>query len=133
MPEIEVEITRREQSTTSEVHIRQHRVAVDRPLAKGGADQGPMGGELLLAALGGCFMSTLIAALTARELSVRDLAVRVSGTVDGTPPRFQSAKLEVRGSGLAQGELEKLVTVAERSCIVANTLRANLELTVAVV
>ena len=42
--------------STSEATLRTHKVLVDRPVAKGGADQGPMGGELFLAGLGGCFM-----------------------------------------------------------------------------
>ena len=31
----------------SEAAIRGHRVAVDRPVEKGGGDSGPMGGEFL--------------------------------------------------------------------------------------
>ena len=37
--------------------MRSHQVLVDRPVEKGGADEGPMGGELFLAAVGGCFMT----------------------------------------------------------------------------
>lgn len=38
---------------------RSHRVVIDRPAAKGGEDRGALGGECLLVALGGCFMSNL--------------------------------------------------------------------------
>jgi putative redox protein len=48
--------------TTSEATMRQHKVLVDRSAAKGGTDLGPMGGELFLSAVGGCFMSNLLAA-----------------------------------------------------------------------
>ena len=51
--------------TTSETTIRGHRVTIDRPIEKGGTDAGPMGGELFLASVGGCFMSTLLAAIRA--------------------------------------------------------------------
>ena len=32
-------------AAASEAAIRQHRVLIDRPVAKGGSDMGPMGGE----------------------------------------------------------------------------------------
>lgn len=130
MPEINVEVRRMEQSTSSEGEVRGHRLLIDRPPAKGGADRGPMGGELLLVGLGGCFMSTLIAALQARELRVEGLAVTVRGTLEGTPPRYESALVEVRGQGLDAETFDKLITMAERACIVANTLRPCLRLEV---
>ena len=34
---------------------RDHTVTIDRPREKEGTDAGPMGGELLLLALGGCY------------------------------------------------------------------------------
>ena len=40
--------------STSKGVARSHTVLIDRPVPKGGADQGPLGGELLLLALGGC-------------------------------------------------------------------------------
>jgi hypothetical protein len=40
-------------ASTSEATIGRHRVLIDRPAAKGGADAGPMGGELFLAAVTG--------------------------------------------------------------------------------
>ena len=60
----------RVEDTTIEGAARQHRVVIDRPEAKGGRDQGPMGGELLLLGLGGCFLSNLIAAARARKVAV---------------------------------------------------------------
>ena len=54
-------------ASTSEAAVRQHKILIDRPAAKGGDDRGPMGGELFLAAIGGCFMSNLLAAIKARE------------------------------------------------------------------
>ena len=74
--------------TTIEGSARHHRVAIDRPEAKGGRDRGPMGGELLLLGLGGCFLSNLIAAAKAREVTAEDLAVSVTATLADAPPRF---------------------------------------------
>src|SRR5579863_9424222 len=63
--EIKVQLLQVGDSTT-EAAMRTHRVLIDRPGEKGGADAGPMGGELFLASLGGCFMSNLLAAIRAR-------------------------------------------------------------------
>ena len=81
-----------------------------------------MGGELLLAALGGCFMSNLIAAAAARSVTVEALAVVVRGSLGAAPPRFDAIEMEVQGRAGDPGVLDKLVTIAERACIVHNTL-----------
>ncbi len=52
---------------------REHRAIMDRPQAKGGENRGAMGGEHLLMALGGCFMSNLLAAVQSREAEVSDV------------------------------------------------------------
>ena len=130
MPDITVAVTRVGDTTTSRAQIRTHAVAIDRPEAKGGGDQGPMGGELLLASLGGCFMSNLIAALQARELPADRLTATVTGTLDGQPARFQQLVMEVSADGLSPEELTKAVTIAERGCIVANTLKPVLPVTI---
>jgi putative redox protein len=122
MADLVVTITRLEQTSTSASTMREHTVLVDRPADKGGQDRGPMGGELLLAALGGCFMSNLIAAANARLVRVEGLAVVVRGALSSAPPRFAAIELEVRGRTDNPGELDKLVTIAERACIVHNTL-----------
>ena len=116
-------------ASSSEVAIRGHSVAVDRPAAKGGTDAGPMGGELLLGALGGCFMSTLLAAIAAREVGVSEVVVTVEGTLEDAPSRFTAATLHVRARCEDAAALAKLVAMAERGCIVANTLRGALGVT----
>lgn len=122
MADLMVTVTRVQQSSTSEGAIREHRVLIDRPADKGGQDRGPMGGELLLAALGGCFMSNLIAAAVARSVTVEDFTVVVRGTLAAAPPRVASIEMEVRGRAGDLAALDKLVTIAERACIVHNTL-----------
>jgi putative redox protein len=104
--------------------VRAHSVLIDRPTDKGGADRGPMGGELLLLALGGCFMSNLLAAIRARESAVSDVRITVDATVDGTPERMTGYTVRVAARYQDASEMEKLVTIAERGCIVANTLKA---------
>jgi putative redox protein len=122
MADLVVTVTQLQQTSTSESAMREHRVLVDRPTDKGGQDRGPMGGELLLAALGGCFMSNLIAAAVARSIQVEGLAVVVRGSLGSAPPRFAAIEMEVQGRADDPGALDKLVTIAERACIVHNTL-----------
>ncbi len=117
-------------AATSEAAIRTHRVLVDRPEAKGGENRGPMGGELLLAALGGCFMSNLLAAIRARWAPVANVRARVSGTLVETPSRLEAVEMQVSAECEDRDLLSKLVTIAERSCIVANTLRSCVKLSV---
>jgi putative redox protein len=117
---------------TSEAHIRDHNVTIDRPGSKGGHDAGAMGGELLLAALGGCFNSNLLAAIKARDLTIDDIAIEVRGNLVDTPKRFDSIEMVVKSAYPDRDEFQKLVTISERSCIVANTLKDGAELTVSV-
>jgi putative redox protein len=116
--------------SSSRIAVRHHRVDVDRPVAKGGADRGAMGGELLLGALGGCFMSTLLAAVAARDVGVSDVDVTVRGTLGEGPGRFTAVHLHVDARCDDAAALEKLVAMAERGCLVANTLRGAVDLTV---
>lgn len=130
MPDITVEVSQLEGSSASQGCVRSHNVQMDRPADKGGEDRGPMGGEVLLLGLGGCFMSNLIAAIKARGVAVSGLKTVVRGTLEGNPARFTAATLEVYGAGIPDDEFDKLITVAERGCIVANTLSRALALEV---
>jgi putative redox protein len=116
--------------STSEAAIRQHKVAVDRPAAKGGDDQGPMGGELFLAAIGGCFMSNLLAAIKGRQAEVSDAHTEVIGTLGESPARFTAVELNVTAKYADREQFEKLVEIADRGCIMMNTLRGKLDITV---
>lgn len=128
---IEVEV-RQVGPSTAEGEARGHRVQVDRPTDKGGADAGMMGGEYLLVALGGCFMSNLLAAVAAREADVRDARARVVGTLASAPSRYAGIELTVEADAPDRELLAKLVEIADRGCIVANTLRGAVDLRVRV-
>ncbi|MDE3196209.1 MAG: OsmC family protein [Acidobacteriota bacterium] len=108
--------------------MREHRVLIDRPEAKGGSDAGPMGGELFLASIGGCFMSNLLAAAKARNLDLSGLRVEVTGELAPAPDRFVSVALAVSAAHANPAELAKVVEVAGRGCIMMNTLRGKLEI-----
>jgi len=113
---------------TSEAGMRQHKVLIDRPAAKGGDDQGPMGGELFLASVGGCFMSNLLAAIKTREANVTGVRTEVTGTLAESPARFIGIELCVSANYSDRDAFEKLVEVAERGCTMVNTLRGTLDL-----
>ena len=118
--------------STTEGRVRQHSVLIDRPAAKGGEDKGAMGGELLLAALGGCFMSNLLAAIRARDAALDNVVTQIDGTLAANPSRFSSIAMHVEADGDDEQLLQKLVTISERACIVANTLRGGVDLSISV-
>ena len=116
--------------STSQVAIRDHRVTIDRPTDKGGTDAGPMGGELFLTSIGGCFMSNLLAAIASRNAAVSDAVILVEATVSGTPPIFTRIELVVSATCADSELLSKIVEIADRGCIMMNTLRGKLDLSV---
>lgn len=126
MNDIKVEL-RQVSASTSEASLRCHHVVIDRPLEKGGTDQGPMGGELFLASIGGCFMSNLLAATTARKADICDVRMLVTGALAESPPRFAAVEVLVTANGPSD-QLARLVEVADRGCIMMNTLRGKLEI-----
>jgi putative redox protein len=127
----EMKIQLRQISTsTSEATMGRHQVLIDRPTAKGGADAGPMGGELFLAAVGGCFMSNLLAAIRAREAVISDVRVEVVGSLADSPARFAGVELRVAAESRDRELLERLVEIADRGCIMMNTLRGKLDVRV---
>jgi putative redox protein len=119
-------------ASTSEAAIRNHKVLVDRPAAKGGSDKGPMGGELFLAGLGGCFMSNVLAAAKAREADVSDVRIDVTGALAEAPARFETVDLFVTAESVDRDLLERLVEIAGRGCIMMNTLRDKLDVRIRV-
>lgn len=127
MAELKLQIRQISQSA-SEAAIGEHRVAIDRPLSKGGSDAGPMGGELFLAAVGGCLMSNLLAAVRARDAAVQNVQIEVTGAIAGSPPRFTVIELAVTADTADREELDRLVEIADRGCIMMNTLRHTLEI-----
>ena len=109
---------------------RGHSLTMDRPEPKGGQDKGPMGGEALLLGLGGCFMSNLLAAARARDIELTGARLDIAGELADAPPRYTAVHMKVSAQCSAPDALTKLCTIAERGCIVANTLRNALELTI---
>lgn len=118
--------------STAEGVVRHHVVLMDRPESKGGADEGAMGGEMLLLSLGGCFMSNLLAAIRTRSAPIRDVQLSIDGTLANNPNRFEAIEMRVSATHADADLLQKLVTISERSCIVANTLKNSVALSIIV-
>ena len=104
-----------------------HQILIDRPPSKGGSDMGPMGGELFLSAIGGCFMSNLLAAIRARDAEISDVRVEVTGSIVDSPARFVAVGIYVIAENGNRELLEHLVSIADRGCIMMNTLRDKLD------
>lgn len=116
--------------TASQGSARDHKVVMDRPEPKGGQNKGPMGGENLLMSLGGCFMSNLLAAGQARETPLSGVKLKISGSLASAPPSFTAISMAVSADHNDREGLQKLVTIAERGCIVANTLKGSVDLSI---
>jgi putative redox protein len=121
-----------DQVGTSELRgtIRSHQVIVDRPLPKGGTDLGPLGGEYLLIALGGCFLSNLLAAARARGEELSKTRVVVTATTAESPPRFSGMQLRVAVALQNRDLVRKLLEIAEHACLVTNTLKATMPISI---
>ena len=116
--------------SSSEGHARDHALTMDRPEPKGGQNKGPMGGEALLMGLGGCFMSNLLAAAKARDIQLSDARLQIAGELADAPPRYTTIHMSVTAQCQPSAELNKLCIIAERGCIVANTLKNSVDLKV---
>ena len=129
MPTVYATVTQLDYSA-SDAEARDHHLTIDRPEPKGGQNKGPMGGEALLMGLGGCFMSNLLAAAIARGIELEDARAEIEGELADAPPRYTAVRMRVSAKCEPADELAKLVLMAERGCIVANTLRNAVDLTV---
>lgn len=117
--------------TTSLASSGTHSVTIDRPAAKGGSDLGFAGGELFVVGLGGCYMSNLLAAAQGRNIQINAARLNARGVLGETPVRIIEFILEVELDAECDAEtVDKLLLIAERSCLVSNTVRQSATLTI---
>ena len=76
-----------------------------------------------MGSLGGCFNRNLLAAIHTRDASVSNITIFLQGILEGTPARF-AVIFDYRRL------VEKLLRITEHSCIVANTLKDVVVLTI---
>ena len=75
-------------------------------------------------------MSNLLAAIRAREAKISDVRTEVIGTLAGSPASFSAIELYVSADSPDRDQIERLVEIADRGCIMMNTLRGKLDLRV---
>jgi len=110
--------------------------------ATGGSGLQACSGDMLLEALAACAGVTLRAVATALVIPVRGGTVEVEGDLDfrGTlgvskevPVGFQAIRLEFKlDSSATQEQLDTLLKLTERFCVVLQTLRAPAAISVSV-
>jgi hypothetical protein len=71
-------------------------------------------------------MSNLLAAIDARKAAISEVYAEVIGTIADSPARFSAVELLISAKG-GSDEIEHLVEVADRACIMMNTLRGKLD------
>jgi putative redox protein len=54
----------------------------------------------------------------------------ISGTLENSPPHFSAVELTISADHNDKEQMEKLITIAERGCIVANTLKKSVDLSI---
>lgn len=102
---------------------RQHAIVIDRNASLGGSDLGFTGGEVFFSGIGTCLMTTLIGAARARNIELSKIEFTITGEQETAPSRWTSINVDAVVEGNASPEeIQKLVTIAERSCIVSNTV-----------
>ncbi len=109
--------------------------------ATGGSGLQACSGDMLLEALAACAGVTLRAVATALEIPVRGGTVQVEGDLDfrGTlgvvkeaPVGFQSIRLRLEvDSNASQEQLDTLLKLTERYCVVLQTIRSSTTVTAA--
>jgi uncharacterized OsmC-like protein len=109
-------------------------MALDRPQALGGADQGPAPGELLLAALGSCVAQTFVEAAAMTGVAIERLVITAEGHldlrgnagVDGVRPGLSRIDLDVEVDAAVDDEVvTALLADAVRRSPVADSLAAG--------
>jgi putative redox protein len=78
-------------------------------------------------------LSNLLAAAQSREASLTGVSLAITGTLDTAPARFSAVKMEISAGYSDRAQMEKRVTIAERGCIVANTLKTAVDLQISLI
>ena len=83
-------------------------------------------------------MGNLLAAIRTRDLPISQVKTVVVGTLAESPSRFVAVELRVSArcdsrQGDSMQMLAKVVTIAERGCLIANTLRHAIDLKVTLI
>jgi uncharacterized OsmC-like protein len=104
-------------TTTS---VREHQVVADGPLWRYGTDDGPAPGELLLAAVGSCYVNHLVRFMQFKRAVVNGVQARVTGRFrwEGELEVYDVIEIDVTVTAPQRMEqvVEKAFKVAQREC-----------------
>lgn len=93
----------------------------------GGTNSGPQPTDLLLAAVSSCFALSVAHVSRKRSVDLTHVDVDVTGVYHGLS--FREIRIDA-SIGCAEEELERVVSAAERSCYVTNTIRGGAEIVI---
>lgn len=106
-------------------------IRVDEPESvPGGSNSGPQPTEVFLASIASCFTLALAYSAGKRSLDLDDVRVDVTGVYDG--PSFSAIRIDA-AVGCDEGELDRLVSAAQRVCYVTNTIRGGVPIDISAV
>ena len=112
-------------------------IAIGGATSLGGCGQGTNPEELLLAAVGSCFVNTWAIFLAKLKVPYAEPAIAVSGLLEKDPAggfRMASIDIAAKVPGELRAErredIAKTLQLAEKYCIVSKVARASLPLTV---
>ncbi len=106
-----------------------HSLTIDRPEHEAGCGYGFSGADLLLMALGACYVNDL--QLEAEKRGIKLLGARVVGDCDwgGEPVHAQNVRLSVRIEAEAdEDEILEMAELIDQQSRVHNTLRLGVEI-----
>ena len=105
-------------------------VITDRPAAAGGRGLGFNGGQLLYAAIAGCYSNDLYREAATLGISLRRVSITVDGDFPkrGEPSTPITVDLEVEGDAPEEG-LRELVDLVDRIAEIPNSIRGTTPVT----
>lgn len=104
-------------------------LVIDDLSADGGPGDGWRPTELVLAALGGCMMGTMLSFATDQDIPVADVRMVLEDEVTGPPKRIGTITMTMLvGGDLTDRQIESLTRVASK-CKIGNTLADSPNLT----
>jgi organic hydroperoxide reductase OsmC/OhrA len=108
-------------------HVGTHAVIADRPAGKfGGLGLGFNGGELLAAAIGGCFCNDLQAIADEMAVGIADLAITVEIDFEGVPSRATDVRVDVRCSLADGSDPSELIARAKAVTTIGNSVQTGI-------
>jgi putative redox protein len=127
MPQTSIEIRTIAGSSLAVGSSGARTVTIDRAKESGGFGLGFNGGELLLLAIGGCYSNDIFREADKRDITVKNVQVRVSADWAGDPVRAQNVSFSVLVEAAASEkeilDLQHTDQVAE----IPNSLRLGTE------